>query len=43
MQATGTSFKAATLTMLVAIPVGVAAAYGLFVPRHKSGQIFLFC
>ena len=39
MQATGTSFKAAILTMLVATPVGVAAAYGLFVSKHKSGQM----
>ena len=33
MQATATSFKAAFLTMLVATPVGVVAAYGL----HTSG------
>ncbi|MCP5012160.1 MAG: ABC transporter permease, partial [Aestuariibacter sp.] len=41
MQATATSFKAAILTMLVATPVGVAAAYGLFVSKHKAGQ-FIF-
>jgi putative spermidine/putrescine transport system permease protein len=41
MQATGTSIKAAILTMLVATPVGVAAAYGLFVSKHNAGQ-FVF-
>lgn len=30
MQATATSFKAATLTVLVATPLGTAAAYGLY-------------
>jgi len=39
MQATGTSFKAAFLTMLVSTPVGVAAAYGLYVSKHKAGQL----
>ena len=37
MQATATSLKAAVLTMLVATPVGVIAAYGL----HNSGVRFV--
>jgi len=39
MQATGTSFKAAFLTMLLTTPIGVAAAYGLYVSKHKAGQL----
>lgn len=35
MQATATSLKAAFLTMLVATPVGVVAAYGLHTSRFK--------
>ena len=39
MSATRTSFLAAFLTALVATPIGVAAAYGLFVAKHKAGQL----
>jgi len=39
MDATWTSLKAAFLTMLVATPVGVAAAYGLAVSRHPLGRL----
>lgn len=35
MRATGTSFKAGFLTMLVATPLGTAAAYGLHVSRLR--------
>lgn len=35
MQATMTSLKAGTLTMLLATPIGVMAAYGLQVSRHR--------
>ncbi len=35
MQATATSFKAAFLTTLLATPLGVLAAYGLFVSRFR--------
>lgn len=41
MDATWTSLKAAFLTMLVATPVGVAAAYGLAVSKHPLGR-FVF-
>jgi len=41
IDATWTSLKAATLTMLLATPVGTMAAYGLFASRHRSAQ-FLF-
>jgi putative spermidine/putrescine transport system permease protein len=39
MDATWTSLKAAFLTMLVATPVGVAAAYGLSVSSHRLGRL----
>ncbi|MEE4238722.1 MAG: ABC transporter permease [Anderseniella sp.] len=39
MDATWTSLQAALLTMLVATPVGVAAAYGLAVSRHALGRL----
>ncbi|MGE0719406.1 MAG: ABC transporter permease, partial [Alphaproteobacteria bacterium] len=39
MQATATSLKAAFLTMLVATPLGTAAAYGLFAARVRWGRI----
>jgi len=39
MQATATSFKAALLTMLVATPLGVMAAYGLFTSRFRAMRI----
>jgi len=38
MQATATSFKAAILTTLVATPLGVMAAYGLFVSRIRAAR-----
>lgn len=38
MQATKTSLKAGVLTMLLATPLGVAAAYGLHVSRHRFAQ-----
>ena len=41
MDATWTSLKAACLTMLVATPVGTAAAYGLSVSNHPYGR-FIF-
>ncbi len=41
MDATWTSLKAACLTMLVATPVGTAAAYGLSVSNHPFGR-FIF-
>ena len=41
MDATRTSLTAAFLTMLVATPVGVAAAYGLAVSKHPLGR-FVF-
>ncbi len=42
MRATGTSFKAGFLTMLVATPLGTAAAYGLHVSRLRYvGLTFL--
>lgn len=42
MMATATSFKAATLTMLVATPFGTLAAYGLYASRLRiAGLIFL--
>lgn len=40
IDATWTSLKAGFLTMCVATPVGVAAAYGLHVSRHPLGQFF---
>ena len=39
MSATKTSFLAAFLTMIIATPVGLAAAYGLSVSRHKANQL----
>ena len=41
MEATATSLKAAVLTMLVATPVGAAAAYGLSVSKHPLSR-FVF-
>jgi putative spermidine/putrescine transport system permease protein len=41
MDATATSLKAAVLTMLVATPVGTAAAYGLSVSKHPLSR-FVF-
>lgn len=38
MQATWTSLKAGALTTLVATPLGVAAAYGLHVSRHRLAR-----
>ena len=42
MNATATSFKVATLTMLVATPFGTMAAYGLFVSGGRLGKIVFF-
>jgi len=39
MQATWTSLKAGTLTMLVATPLGTLAAYGLHVSRTRWGAL----
>jgi putative spermidine/putrescine transport system permease protein len=39
MQATATSLKAGTLTMLLATPLGTAAAYGLFVSRLRGARL----
>lgn len=39
MQATGTSFKAAFLTMLVATPLGTLAAYGLHASRFRAARL----
>ena len=39
MSATKTSFLAAFLTMIIATPVGLAAAYGLSVSGHKANQL----
>ncbi len=39
MDATWTSVKAALLTMLLATPVGTAAAYGLSVSKHPMGRL----
>lgn len=39
MAATATSLKAAVLTMLVATPLGVMAAYGLHTSRLRSGRL----
>lgn len=42
MQATATSLKAGVFTMLLATPIGVMAAYGLFVSRMRiASLIFL--
>ena len=41
MAATRTSLLAGVLTMLLATPIGVAAAYGLFVSRHPLAR-FMF-
>ena len=42
MRATATSFQVGILTMLVATPLGVMAAYALFVSRHRATRaIFL--
>jgi putative spermidine/putrescine transport system permease protein len=41
IQATITSLKVGFLTMLVTTPVGIAAAYGLFISNHRATQ-FLF-
>ncbi|MBL95350.1 MAG: ABC transporter permease, partial [Magnetovibrio sp.] len=43
MNATFVSLQVATLSMLVATPLGTMAAYGLFVSNHPIGKlIFLF-
>ena len=42
VSATITSFKVATLTMLVATPLGTMAAYGLFVSGHPIGRLVFF-
>ena len=42
MNATVTSFKVATLTMLVATPFGTMAAYGLFVSGSRLGKMVFF-
>ncbi len=43
MRATVKSLQIGTLTMLVATPIGVAAAYALFVSGHKAARlIFMF-
>ncbi len=39
MAATGTSFKVAILTMLVATPIGVMAAYGLHVSKFAFARL----
>jgi len=39
MQATVTSFQAGVLTTLLATPLGVLAAYGLFVSRLRSARL----
>ncbi|WP_218940331.1 ABC transporter permease [Denitrobaculum tricleocarpae] len=39
MQATATSLKAGVLTMLVATPIGVMAAYGLFVSKMRAASL----
>ena len=43
MRATVTSLQIGTLTMLVATPIGTAAAYALFVSGHKLARmVFMF-
>jgi putative spermidine/putrescine transport system permease protein len=42
MNATLTSFKVASLTMLVATPFGTMAAYGLFVSGSRLGKMVFF-
>ena len=42
MNATVTSFKVASLTMLVATPFGTMAAYGLFVSGSQLGKMVFF-
>lgn len=42
MNATVTSFKVASLTMLVATPFGTMAAYGLFVSGSRLGKMVFF-
>jgi len=43
MRATVTSFQIGVLTMLVATPLGTAAAYALFVSGHRAARaIFMF-
>lgn len=43
MRATGTSLKVGLLTMLVATPLGTAAAYALFVSGHRAARaLFMF-
>lgn len=39
MAATKTSFLAALLTMIIATPLGLAAAYGLSVSQHRANQL----
>lgn len=39
MAATKTSLLAALLTMIIATPLGLAAAYGLSVSQHKANQL----
>ena len=39
MSATWTSLKVGTLTMLLATPLGVMAAYGLFVSNFRYAQL----
>ena len=41
MQATATSLEAASLTVLLATPLGTAAAYGLFVSRLRWARLLL--
>ena len=42
IKATITSFKVASLTMLVATPLGTMAAYGLFVSGSRIGKAVFF-
>ena len=42
VSATITSFQVASLTMLVATPLGTMAAYGLFVSGHPIGRLVFF-
>ncbi len=42
MNATFVSLQVATLSMLVATPLGTMAAYGLFVSNHPLGKIIFF-
>ena len=42
VNATITSFKVAFLTMLVATPLGIMAAYGLYVSGSRLGKLLFF-